>query len=74
MVARHNGIFSLGLISALAVSCGLVASLIVLPLILRLLPTHMLVSSSPQEPCQKMELLDVSPPCATEENKGLKRY
>jgi len=30
MVAQHNGIFSLGLISALAVSCGLVASLIVL--------------------------------------------
>jgi hypothetical protein len=66
MIARHNGIFSLGLISALAVSCSLVASLVVLPLILRFLPTHTLVSSS-QMPFRRMEeVLDVSPPCSTE--------
>jgi predicted RND superfamily exporter protein len=65
MVARHNGIFSLGLISVLAVSCSLVASLVVLPLILRLLPTHTLVSSS-QTPYRRMALFDVSPHCSTQ--------
>jgi predicted RND superfamily exporter protein len=66
MVARHNGIFSLGLISVLAVSCSLIASLVVLPLILRFLPTYRMVSASHQTPCRRMELLDVSPPCPTD--------
>ncbi len=63
MIARHNGIFSLGLLSVLAVTCSLVAALVVLPLILRFLPT---ASSSHQPPCSEMALPDVSPPCSAE--------
>jgi predicted RND superfamily exporter protein len=37
MVASHQGIFSLGLLLTLGSLCGLVASLIVLPVILQLL-------------------------------------
>ena len=65
MIARHNGIFSLGLLSVLAVTCSLVASLVVLPLILRFLPTRMLASPH-QTPCPEAVLPDVSPPCSAE--------
>jgi predicted RND superfamily exporter protein len=41
MVARHSGIFSLGLLSTLAVGCTLLATLIALPLVLHLLPPRM---------------------------------
>jgi len=37
MIARHQGIYSLGLLLTLGSACGLVASLIVLPVILRLI-------------------------------------
>jgi predicted RND superfamily exporter protein len=37
MIARHQGIYSLGLLLTLGSVCGLVASLIVLPVILRLI-------------------------------------
>ncbi|WP_179131481.1 MMPL family transporter [Candidatus Entotheonella palauensis] len=66
MIARHNGIFSLGLLSVLAVACSLVAALVVLPLILRFLPAHVPASSSPQSPCSGMTMPDVSPPCSAE--------
>jgi hopanoid biosynthesis associated RND transporter like protein HpnN len=66
MVARHNGIFSLGLLSVLAVSCSLVASLVVLPLILRFLPAHMLASLPHRAPYRDMALLDVVSPCSAE--------
>ena len=36
MIATHQGIFSLGLLLTLGSACGLVAALIVLPVILRL--------------------------------------
>ena len=38
LIARHHGIFSLGLLSTLAVGASLLATLVGLPLILRLLP------------------------------------
>jgi predicted RND superfamily exporter protein len=66
MVARHNGIFSLGLISVLAVACSLVASLVVLPLILRFLPSHMLASPSSQAPRPEVSLPNMSPPGSAE--------
>ena len=65
MIARHNGIFSLGLLSVLAVTCSLVASLVVLPLILRMLLRHQMTSSH-QAPCPKTVLPNVSPPCSAE--------
>jgi len=37
MVARHQGIFGLGLLLTIGSACGLVASLVVLPVILRLI-------------------------------------
>jgi hopanoid biosynthesis associated RND transporter like protein HpnN len=37
MIARHQGIYSLGLLLTLGSACGLVASLVVLPVILRLM-------------------------------------
>ncbi len=66
MIARHNGIFSLGLLSVLAVACSLVASLVVLPLILRFLPSRMLAPSPPQAPCPGIAMPDVSPPCSAQ--------
>ena len=41
LVARHSGIFSLGLLSTLAVGCNLVATIVALPLIFHLLPPRM---------------------------------
>jgi hypothetical protein len=38
LIARHQGIFSLGLLSTLAVGASLLAALVGLPLILRLFP------------------------------------
>jgi predicted RND superfamily exporter protein len=37
MIASHQGIFSLGLLLTLGSLCGLVASLVVLPVVLRLI-------------------------------------
>jgi predicted RND superfamily exporter protein len=37
MIATHQGIFSLGLLLTLGSACGLVAALIVLPVVLKLL-------------------------------------
>jgi predicted RND superfamily exporter protein len=37
MIARHQGIYSLGLLLTLGSACGLLASLVVLPVILRLM-------------------------------------
>jgi uncharacterized protein len=65
MIARHNGIFSLGLLSVLAVACSLVASLVVLPLILRILLRHQMTSPH-QTPCPRTMLPNVSPPCSAE--------
>ncbi len=66
MIARHNGIFSLGLLSVLAVACSLVASLVVLPLILNFLPAGALSSSSQPSSSHETGLPDVSlPPCST---------
>jgi len=36
MIAAHRGIFGLGLLLTIGAACGLVASLVVLPVILRL--------------------------------------
>jgi len=38
MIADHQGIFGLGLLLTLGSACGLVASLLVLPVILKMLP------------------------------------
>jgi predicted RND superfamily exporter protein len=37
MVATHQGIFGLGLLLTIGTACGLVTSLVVLPVILRLI-------------------------------------
>ena len=66
MVARHNGIFSLGLLSVLAVACSLVASLVALPLILRFLPSRMLAPPSSQAPHPEVSPPNMSPPCSAE--------
>ncbi|HTY78652.1 MAG TPA: MMPL family transporter [Candidatus Bathyarchaeia archaeon] len=46
MIARHQGIYSLGLLLTLGSACGLLASLVVLPVILRLI-TKRVVTSAP---------------------------
>lgn len=61
MAARHNGIFSLGLLSVFAVACSLVASLVALPLILQFLPASMLARSPQLAPSRETTLPDVSP-------------
>ena len=38
MVARHTGVFSLGVLATIAVGCALIATLVVLPLVLYLFP------------------------------------
>ncbi len=45
MIARHQGIYSLGLLLTLGSFCGLFASLAVLPVILRMLPRPVAASS-----------------------------
>ena len=47
MVARHSGIFSLGLLSTLAVGCSLIAALVALPLVLHLLPDGVISTATP---------------------------
>ena len=47
MVARHSGIFSLGLLSALAVGCSMIAALVALPLVLHLLPDSAISTATP---------------------------
>jgi hopanoid biosynthesis associated RND transporter like protein HpnN len=46
MVAKHSGVFSLGVIAATAVGCALLATLVILPLILHLVTTAAAPSSS----------------------------
>ena len=46
MIARHQGIYSLGLLLTLGSACGLLASLVVLPVILRLI-TKQIVTQAP---------------------------
>ena len=64
LVARHNGIFSLGLLSVLAVTCSLAASLVILPVIARFLPDRMLLASPRQTPGRGMALSDAPPSSA----------
>jgi hopanoid biosynthesis associated RND transporter like protein HpnN len=47
MIAQHQGIYSLGLLLTLGSFCGLFASLAVLPVILRMLPRPVAVTSEP---------------------------
>jgi predicted RND superfamily exporter protein len=49
MVAEHQGIFGLGLLLTIGASCALVASLIVLPVLLRMLPGPARARSAPAE-------------------------
>ncbi len=66
MAARHNGIFSLGLLSVLAVACSLVASLVVLPLILQFLPERILARLPHPATGRETTLSDVTlPPPST---------
>jgi predicted RND superfamily exporter protein len=46
MIAHHQGIYSLGLLLTLGSFCGLVAALAVLPVILRMLPRPVAVTSA----------------------------
>jgi predicted RND superfamily exporter protein len=47
MVAHHYGIFSLGLLSTLAVGCSLIAALVALPLVLHLFPGGVISPPTP---------------------------
>jgi predicted RND superfamily exporter protein len=47
MIAHHQGIYSLGLLLTLGSFCGLVAALAVLPVILRMLPRPVAVTTAP---------------------------
>lgn len=47
MVAHHYGIFSLGLLSTLAVGCSLIAALVALPLVLHLFPNSIISPPAP---------------------------
>lgn len=55
MVASHAGIFSFGLLLALAVSSNLLAVFTILPLLLRLVPLHATSVSLPLTPATKVE-------------------
>jgi hypothetical protein len=57
MVARHQGIFSLGLLLTIGIGCNLLASLTVLPSILSYLPiaAHHLPAVAPREPVDRAE-------------------
>jgi len=51
LIAAHRGIFSLGLLLTMGCACGLVASLIVLPIVLRLItPTAAAMARELPEP------------------------
>ena len=47
MIARHQGIYSLGLLLTIGAGCGLVASLVVLPVILRLIARSVTAPATP---------------------------
>jgi uncharacterized protein len=47
MIARHQGIYSLGLLLTLGSACGLFASLVVLPVILRLITKRVAAPATP---------------------------
>jgi predicted RND superfamily exporter protein len=47
MIARHHGIYSLGLLLTLGSACGLFASLAVLPVILRLITKRVAAPATP---------------------------
>jgi len=47
MIARHQGIYSLGLLLTLGSACGLFAALAVLPVILRLITKRVVVPATP---------------------------
>jgi uncharacterized protein len=55
LVARHAGVFSLGLLLTLAIGCNLAAAFVVLPLVLHLLPagSPSAVAVFPGEPGEK---------------------
>ena len=55
MVAKHTGIFSLGVVATTAVGCALIATLVILPLILHLL-LKAGVASSPPSTSTKQDL------------------
>jgi predicted RND superfamily exporter protein len=40
MIAHHRGIFGLGLLLTIGAACALLASLVVLPVVLRMIPGH----------------------------------
>jgi hypothetical protein len=46
MVARHSGVFSLGLLTTIAVGCSLLATLLVLPVVIHLLSPGVWATSS----------------------------
>jgi predicted RND superfamily exporter protein len=50
MIASHQGIFSLGLLLTLGSACGLVAALIVLPVVLKLMVTPAAVAAPIEKP------------------------
>jgi len=47
MIARHQGIYSLGLLLTLGSACGLFAALVVLPVILRLITKRVVAPATP---------------------------
>jgi uncharacterized protein len=47
MIARHQGIYSLGLLLTLGSACGLLAALVVLPVILRLITKRVAAPATP---------------------------
>lgn len=47
MVARHTGVFSLGVLATIAVGCALIATLVILPLLLYLFPPAVQLPSRP---------------------------
>jgi hypothetical protein len=61
MVARHSGIFSLGVLATLGIGWSLIATLVVLPLVIRLFPGATLPPASRQvRPSAAMS--EMSPP------------
>ena len=61
LVAKHTGIFSLGMLSTLAVGCSLAATLVAFPLILHIFPPGKL-PIAPQNKQSNTALSDVPSP------------
>jgi hopanoid biosynthesis associated RND transporter like protein HpnN len=55
LVARHTGVFSLGMLATLAVGCALIATLVMIPLVLHLLPPAPSPSSEETTPATAMQ-------------------